>query len=64
MVTTKPRVEHYALLMNRVERQVTSISSMLTQVGKLQLVSSIISSLPTFNMCSIQVPVAVHEYVD
>jgi hypothetical protein len=64
MGTTKPRVEHYAPLMNRVERQLTSISSMLTQVGKLQLANSVISSLPTFFMCSVNVPVAVHDYVD
>jgi hypothetical protein len=30
MGTTKPRVEHFAPLMNRVERQLTTISSMLT----------------------------------
>jgi hypothetical protein len=30
MGTTKPRVEHFAPLMNRVERQLTSISNMLT----------------------------------
>jgi hypothetical protein len=35
MGTTKPRVEHYAPLMNRVERQLISISSMLTQASKL-----------------------------
>jgi hypothetical protein len=64
MGTTKPRVEYYAPLMNRVERQLTSISSMLTQAGNLQLVNSVISSLPTFFMCSVQVLVAVHEYVD
>jgi hypothetical protein len=64
MGTTKPRVEHYAPLMNRIERQLTSISSMLTQAGKLQLVNSVISSLPTFFMCSVQIPVVVHEYVD
>jgi hypothetical protein len=64
MGTTKPRVEHFAPLMNRVERQLTSISNMLTYVGKLQLVNSVISSLPTYTMCSISVPVEVHEYVD
>jgi hypothetical protein len=62
MGTTKPRVEHYALLMNRVERQPTSISSMLTQASKLQLVNSVLSSLPTFTLCYVQVPVAVLEY--
>jgi hypothetical protein len=64
MGTTKPRLEHYPPLMNRVERQLTSISSMLTQADKLQLVNSVITSLPTYSMCSVQVPVAVHEYVD
>jgi hypothetical protein len=59
MGTTKPRVEHYAPLMNRAERQLTSISSMLTQAGRLQLVNSVLSSLITFSMCS-----TVHEYVD
>jgi hypothetical protein len=64
MGTTKPRLEHYPPLMIRVERQLTSISSMLTQADKLQLVNSVITSLPTYSMCSVQVPVAVHEYVD
>jgi hypothetical protein len=64
MGTTKPRVEHFAPLMNRVERQLTSISNMLTYAGKLQLVNSVLSSLSTFIMCSISVPVEVHEYVD
>jgi hypothetical protein len=50
--------------MNRVERQLTSVSSMLTYAGKLQLVNSVLSSLPTFTMCSVSVPVTVHEYVD
>jgi hypothetical protein len=61
MDTTKPRVEHYALLMNRAERQLTSVSSMLTHAGRF---NSILSSLPTFTICSVQVPVAVHEYVE
>jgi hypothetical protein len=64
MGTTKPRVEHYAPLMNRVKRQLTSISSMLTQVGKLHLVNSVLSSLPTYHMCSVSVPIAVLEDFD
>jgi hypothetical protein len=64
MGTTKSRVEHFAPLMNRVERQLTTISSMLTQAGKLQLVNSGISSLPTYNMCSVAAPIAVLENID
>jgi hypothetical protein len=64
MGTTKSRVEHFAPLMNRVERQLTTISSMLTQAGKLQLVNSVISSLPTYNMCSMAAPITVLENID
>jgi hypothetical protein len=64
MGTIKLRVEHFAPLMNRAERQLTSISSMLTYADKLQLVNQVMSSLPTFTMCSVDVPVAVHEYFD
>jgi hypothetical protein len=35
MSSPKPRVEHFASLMNRAKRHLTSISSMLTYVGKL-----------------------------
>jgi hypothetical protein len=64
MGSTKPKVEHFAPLMNRAERQLTSMSSLLTYAGKLQLVNSVLSSLPTFYMCSASLPVAVHEYFD
>jgi hypothetical protein len=64
MGTIKPRVEHYAPLMNRVERQLTSTSSMLTHAGQLQLVNSVLSTSLTFTMCSVVVPVVVHEYFD
>jgi hypothetical protein len=64
MGTTKPRVEHFAPLMNRVERQLIAISSMLTQAGKLQLVNSVLSSLPTYNMCSVAMPIAILESFD
>jgi hypothetical protein len=64
MGTTKPRVEHFAPLMNRVKRQLIAISSMLTQAGKLQLVNSVLSSLPTYNMCSVAMPIAILESFD
>jgi hypothetical protein len=60
MGTTKPRIEHFAPLMTRVERQLTTISSMLTQAGKLQLINLVLSSL---NMCTIAVPIAILEGV-
>jgi hypothetical protein len=63
--TTKPRVEHYGQIMNNnTERKLSSISSMLSQAGRLQLVNSVITPLPTYMMCTLEVPVAVLEYID
>jgi hypothetical protein len=64
MESTKLRVEHYAPLMDRVERQLTSISNMLTHVGRPQLVNSVLPSILTYTMCLMMVPVAVIEYFE
>jgi hypothetical protein len=60
----KPRVIHFAPLMHRIERQLTSTSSMLTHARKLQLVNPVLSSLPTYFMCSVAILVEVQEYID
>jgi hypothetical protein len=57
MGSMKPKVEHYAPLMDKVERQLTSISNMLIHVGCLKLVNSVLSSMLTYTMCSVMVPV-------
>jgi hypothetical protein len=64
MGATRPRVEHYGPSMNRMERQLTSISSLLTHASRLQLVNSVLSTSPTCTMCSLAVPITVHEYFD
>jgi hypothetical protein len=60
----KPRVIHFAPLMHRIERQLTSTSSLLTHVGKLQPVNSVLFSLPTYFICSVAISVEAHEYID
>jgi hypothetical protein len=64
MGTTRPRVEHYRPILNRMERQLTSISSFLMHTGHLHLVSSILTASPTYTMCSLVVPITIHEYFD
>jgi hypothetical protein len=64
MGTSRTKVEHYAPLMNRMERPLTFISSMLNHAGRLQLVNSVLSASPTYTMCSLVVPITVHEYFD
>jgi hypothetical protein len=62
--TTKPRIDDYMPLMDRAEKRLTSISSFLTQAGRLQLVNSVLSSLPTYAMCSLKIPIAVLDFID
>lgn len=62
--TTKPKIDDYMPLMDRTERRLTSVSSFLTLAGRLQLVNSVISSLPTYAMCSLKIPIAVLDFVD
>ncbi|KAJ1283790.1 hypothetical protein BS78_03G153800 [Paspalum vaginatum] len=50
--------------MNRVERRLTAVSSFLSYAGRLTLVNSVLSSLPTYTMCTLKLPVAVIEYID
>jgi hypothetical protein len=64
MGTTKPRVEDYMPLMDKTERRLTSTSAFLTQVGRLRLVNSVLSSLPTYAMCSLKIPVVVLDFID
>jgi len=62
--TTKPRVDHFEPLMSKTERKLTTTSNFLTHAGRLQLVNSVLSSLPTFAMCTLQVPATVLDYID
>jgi hypothetical protein len=57
--TRKPRVEHYGPIMSKIDRKLTATSNFLTHAGRLQIVNSVLSSLPTYTMCTLEVPVAV-----
>jgi hypothetical protein len=51
-------------LTHRMERRLISTSMFLTQGGKLQMLNSVISSLVTYYMCSIKVPITILQQVD
>jgi hypothetical protein len=61
---TKPQVKDYAPLICRVERRLSASAQFLSYAGRLQLVNSVLSSLPTYYMCSLKLPVAVVEAID
>lgn len=56
---SKPIVEECMQIVHRIQRRLVSGSDFLTQGGKLQLVNSVLSSLPTFYMCTILIPITV-----
>jgi hypothetical protein len=60
----KPIVQDCIPLVTRVERRLVSTSNFLTQGGKLQLVNSVLSSIATFYMCSIKVPIEILNQID
>ena len=62
--TTKPLVKDYAPLICRIERKLSGSSSFLNYAGRLQLVNSVISTLPTYYMCTLSLPQAVIEMID
>jgi hypothetical protein len=60
----KPTVHDCMPLTQRVERRLISTSMFLTQGGKLEMVNSVLSSLATYYMCSINVTVTCLHQVD
>lgn len=57
--TTKPKIEDLMPLMDKSERRLASVSSLLTQAARLQLVNLVITSLATYTMCIIKIPTGV-----
>ena len=61
---TKPQVKDYAPLICRVERRLSASAQFLSNASRLQLVNSVLSSLPTYYICSLKLPVAVVEAIE
>ena len=61
---TQPTLQDCLPLVTRVERRLVSTSIFLSQGGKLQMVNSVLSSLPTFYMCAIKIPCEVIKQID
>jgi hypothetical protein len=52
--TTKPTIYDLMPLVDRIERRVSATFMMMSYSGRVTLVNSLISSIATFAMCSIQ----------
>jgi hypothetical protein len=58
---TKPTLEHFLPMVSRVEKRLCGIADFLDYGGKLLMVKSVLSSLPIFFMCCLDIPVSIKE---
>jgi hypothetical protein len=61
---TKPKVQDFLSLVTKCERRLSSVSSFLNQAGRLELTNAVFTSLPTFYMCTLELPKAVIKQID
>jgi hypothetical protein len=64
MGTTKPNLEAFLPLLQRVERRLSSTSHILSHAGRLQMVNAMFSALPTYYMCTLKLLISIVKQVD
>jgi hypothetical protein len=64
MGTTKPTIRDLSPLVDRIERRLTATSSFLSYGDRLVLVNAVLSSLPTYYLLSVMIPVGLLEVID
>lgn len=64
MGTSKPALIEFTQLLSKTKRRLTGISKFLSYNGRLNLVNSVFSALPTFYMCSLKLPPQVIKQID
>jgi len=62
--TTRPTVKEFSPLLTKMERRLSEVSKFLSYQGRLIMVNSVFSALPTYYMCSIVIPPTVIQQID
>jgi len=62
--TTRPKMVDFLPLVDCMERRLTASSCFLNQGGKLQLLNSVISSMPTYYLCSLHIPAGIIKQLE
>jgi hypothetical protein len=62
--TTKPTVQDLMPLVDRIERRVSANFMLMSYSGKVTLVNSLLTSIATFTMCSIQLNHKILEHIE
>ena len=64
MGTTKPHIEDFTPMMDRIERRLSVCSTWLSYSGRLEMVNSAITPITTYAMCTIKLPKGVIDNID
>jgi hypothetical protein len=62
--TTKPKIVDFLPLINKCERRLGGVSSTLNLAGRLQITNAVFSALPTFYLCTLELPKAIVKQID
>lgn len=62
--TTKLSIQEFSPMLTRIENRLSVVSKFLSYHGRLILVNSVMTALPTFYMCTLQLPPQVIKQID
>jgi hypothetical protein len=62
--TTKPTLQDFSPMLTRIENRLFVVSKFLSYHGRLILVNSVMNALPTFYMCTLQLPPQIIKQID
>lgn len=62
--TTKPKIEEFAPLLDRVERKLSACSTFLSYSGRVEYINSVITPTVNYAMCTLKLHKGVIEGVD
>lgn len=62
--TTKPTLQDFSPMLTIIENRLFVVSKFLSYHGRLILVNSVMNALPTFYMCTLQLPPQIIKQID
>ena len=62
--TTRPRIVDLLPLVDNIERRLSASSAMLNQGSRLQLLTSVLTSMPIYFLCTLHIPLGIIKQLD
>ena len=64
MGTTKPKIEEFAPLLDRMERKLSACSSLLSYLGRVEYINTVLTPTVTYAMCTFKLQKGVIQDID